>query len=706
MSQLFFTQLMPESDWTPPALSSLPPWANAKRVCVDVEGCDPDLTKDGPAGEARGPGVRRPETSWLSGIAFAIEDGPSFYLPFRHEGGGNLPKENVIEYFRDQMKVFTGTLVAANAQHDLDWGAEEGIDWLNAKWIRDPQIADPLIDERHRSYALDAIAKRWGVEGKDEKLLRAAASSSFIDPKRDLHKLHSKYVGAYAERDVRLPLTLLRLQEKEIEAQNLWEVYNLESRVTPALVKMRRRGIPVDLAQVERITSWCHRHERRICDEIHALTGRTISPDDVWKKEEALFPLFAAVGIEVPKADSEPKWNKKKGEYVTAAAKQVMRKAWLANLDHPLGKLVSDVRELNKIRTTFCARIGRFAIRGADGVWRVHCSFNQLRVTRDDEDDDSDERSGKGTRTGRLSMSEYNAQQEPMRSQIVVEGEPEFDHLPQGRKVFKKGEWKLDPWKLGEAWRDVYRAEAGRMWCSSDYSQQEPRVECHFAELAGLPGAKAAGDRWRANPHLDGHQLVADLTGLQRDRAKEVALGLRYGMGGKKLCLIYLKLETRWVAMEWGPDKGKMIEVAGEKGQAIIDQFNAGAPYIKALAKMCSDVGSKRGYIVTLGGRRIRVPLNRDGSPNLRLAYQFGNGLMQGGSATWTKEAVVALDEAGYDMRLQVHDQLDWMDDCIRHAMEGQEIMQNVRKLTVPGVADLEIGSSLGRIGEIELLAA
>jgi len=136
--------LQPDSPWKAPRLGDLPSWAGAKRVAVDVETCDPLVKK-------LGPGVRR--GAYIVGYSFAIEDGPSFYIPLRHAGGYNIPNpEAGLQYLRDQAKVFTGDLCGANMQYDLDFMAEAGINWDNVNRFRDCQIAEPLLDELQYSY--------------------------------------------------------------------------------------------------------------------------------------------------------------------------------------------------------------------------------------------------------------------------------------------------------------------------------------------------------------------------------------------------------------------------------------------------------------------------------------------------------------------------------------------------------------------------
>ena len=183
----------PDSGWLPPELSSLPSWKDAKRVGYDLETRDPQLKQ-------MGIGVRR--DGYVVGIAFAIEDGPSAYLPIAHEGGGNLDPKKVWAYISEQAKKFKGELVGANLGYDLDYTAENGVIFDNVKYFRDVQVAEPLIDDLQFSYALDNIATRRGIPGKSEDMLRRAAKAyGGLDPKADMWRLPSRFVGEYGEQD-------------------------------------------------------------------------------------------------------------------------------------------------------------------------------------------------------------------------------------------------------------------------------------------------------------------------------------------------------------------------------------------------------------------------------------------------------------------------------------------------------------------------
>ena len=640
-----------QSTWTPPDLNALPSWEGAKRVAIDCETRDPDLKK-------LGPGAGRRPNSYITGISFAIEDGPGGYLPIRHEGGDNLPVEAVLRYFRDQAKVFTGDIVGANLPYDLDFLAGDGIEFNRARFFRDIQIADPLICELHDSYSMQAIAQRWGFDGKNEAMLRAAASDYKIDPKKDMWKLPARFVGAYAEEDTRLPLNILRRQEREIDDQDLWKVYDLESRLLPVLTKLRRRGVRIDTDRLEQIERWAYAKEAEALARVRAATGVKIAVGDVWKPE-ALAPALEYIGIRLNK---------------TSTGKPSIDKELLGSIDHPVADALERARKVNKLRTTFAGSVRDHMVNG-----RIHCTFNQLRKQKDDEEGTA------GAAYGRLSCQNPNLQQQPARD----------DFAPM--------------------WRAIYLPEEGELWASNDYSQQEPRMAVHYACLArdligqhAWQSAIAARDAYRNDPNTDNHQMMADMAGIKRKDAKEIYLGLSYGMGGAKMCR-KLGLPTmmavrgpRFQLFDVNSPEGKRLveegarrfEAAGPEGQRLLDTFDSKVPFVKKLAKACEARAKAVGYITTLSGRRCRFPKDRDG--NFDWTHKGLNRLIQGSSADQTKAAMVALDAAGFDMIIQVHDEIAF---SIRDPKEGEaaaEIMRNCVPLELPSKVDVEVGPSWG----------
>ncbi len=406
----------PPLTWQATPVSQLPSWGAAKRICLDVE-CRDDYLYD------LGPGVRR--GGYVCGIAFAIEDGPAHYLPIRHEGGGNLAADQVWAYVRDQARAFSGEFVFNMAPYDLDYLWENGVPTDHCK-ILDVQNAEPILDELQKTYGLDAICARRGLPGKDETELRAHAKAWGIDPKTGLWRLHAGAVGLYATQDVRAPLGLLRVQEKELEEQKLVETFGLESAVTAPLVRMTRRGIRVDLDELDRVQTWAEERLKSYIDQIHHLTGVLIG--SISNANEVARALKAR-GLDV-----EMRVRKGTGPGTGKVAKHEpsITKLWLQQQTDDVAKAVVSGREFAKLLGTYVEGVRKHLIGD-----RIHPSFKQLRGAADDDEDEDDEG---GARFGRCSAKHPNVQASMKRSK-----------------------------EIEKRWRKVYVADQGKEWVSGDF---------------------------------------------------------------------------------------------------------------------------------------------------------------------------------------------------------------------------------------------
>jgi len=645
----------PPTDWTATPVSDLPSWADAKRVAVDVETKDSQL-------KTLGPGVRRPE-DYMVGVSFAIEDGPAHYLPFRHEGGDNLDPEHVLAYMRDQAKGFKGTLVGANLGYDLDWLAQEGVEF-RAAWYRDVLLAAPVVNELHDSYTLDAVARRCGFEGKATKLLLDAADAYGLDPYAGLWRLPGRYVGIYGAEDSHLPLKVLRRLEREIDEQGLWKVWDLESRVLPCTVAIRRRGIAIDFDQVERNEARFLQVVQESLKVVKDATGVAIEPDEVWNAS-TLAPALEKLGVVVP--------------LTPETKKPSIKESFLTQLHHPVADALIRARKFRKAGKHYVTRVRDFEING-----RIHPTFNQMRKT-----DDSG--NARGAAFGRFSCTDPNLQQVPSR----------------------------DP-EIGPYVRAQYIADDGCELLRADYSQQEPRHTAHLGEVLGIEGADVICNLYRENPDMDNHQMMADLTGLPRKQAKNVFLAMVYGMGGAKLCM-QLGLPSRWLLIVKnasgrrhnryrasqaeaaasakayklaGFAVERVLHVAGEEGQEIISRFYEKVPFVKELAKHMGSVAQRFGYITTEGGRRCRFPELEDGK--FDWTFKALNRRIQGSSADQMKTAVVDAEDAGLGIQLLVHDEAVM---SVADRSEGAlltEIMVQAMPLRVPSKVEPEYGQNWG----------
>lgn len=324
-------------------------------------------------------------------------------------------------------------------------------------------------------------------------------------------------------------------------------------------------------------------------------------------------------------------------------------KHFLNNHHHPIARLIVEARRYDKA-TQFVDSLFRYEHNG-----RVHTELHQLR---------SDEG---GTITGRFSSSNPNLQQIPAR----------------------------DP-EIGPMIRSLYLPEEDALWGAFDYSSQEPRLVVHYAHRMRLPGAEAFRAQYLEDRRSDFHQLAADIVGVPRKQAKDINLGLFYGMGKAKL------------AMSLGLD-----EVEAEKLFAI---YHSRVPFVKALSDAACRQAEARGHIRTLLGRRCRyetwepagygrqaraLPRPQaleEYGPAIRRAFTHKalNALIQGSAADQTKAALVALHKEGLMPMLQIHDEIAL---SVYTAAEGRrvvEIMENCVQLEIPSVVDAELGPSWG----------
>lgn len=654
--------LDPASGWTATPVSQLPSWPQGGRISIDTESREPsDFVKNG-VDFWRGGNVSR-----VVGVSFAIEDLGAWYLPVGHEAGGNLDPAHVWAYLQENAKQFRGTVVGANLPHDLDHLARMGVTFPNAEWFKDVQVADPVIYELHNWYTLDAILARWKVPGKDEAQLEAAArawgfSKAKGGMKGNLWRLPAEHVGPYAEQDARGPLLVLRRQEREIEAKELWPVWEMECRVLPILLAMRQKGVLIDQDALARVEEWSLTETRRHLDEVARLTGHRIEVDELGEKG-ALLPALEAIGhgrAQLGLTDSGQK--RRDADTELRPVDYEITAEVLKLIDHPAAKAISEAKKADKLRRTFCASIRRFT--GADG--RVHTTFNQLK--RQDDGSDLD-----GTITGRLSSKNPNLQQQPRRGEV------------------------------GKMWRRIYVPEPGTLWAKLDYSSQEPRIMVHAGVAQGLRGAAEFERRYREEPdEMDFHQMVTDMAlamgaplkkGEERDQCKIVGLARAYGAGEGKLAM---QLGLPY-AEERQPD-GRMflVPVGPETGQ-IVAAIDAAVPFLAELQRLAKQAAARNGYIRTAGGRRLHFPEGRNGNGYDFLHKAF-NKYVQGTAADQTKLALIAAVAAGYDIRLQVHDELDGCFASAEDAAACSRLMEECLPLRCVSLVEPAVGRSWGEV--------
>jgi len=243
--------------------------------------------------------------------------------------------------------------------------------------------------------------------------------------------------------------------------------------------------------------------------------------------------------------------------------------------------------------------------------------------------------------------------------------------------------------------RSLFIPEQDCLWGAFDYSSQEPRIVVHYAKLMGFQGAAEFADQYNQNPRTDFHQMAADIVGVPRKQAKDINLGLFYGMGTKKLAAS--------LGLEY------------EDAQDLFAMYHDKVPFVRQLSEYCTNRASQRGIIRTLLGRRCRFdkweptkygswkPMTyqdayAEHGPSIKRAFTYKalNKLIQGSAADQTKAAMVALYEEGILPMIQVHDELDISVESEVQAKRITEVMQECVSLEVPSIVDAEFGPNWG----------
>ena len=611
----------PESNWSIPEI--FPKFSDNERIAIDLETYDPHLLTSGP-GWATNRGH-------MVGVGVATKDWKG-YFPIRHEGGGNLDEAVVLRWLQNTLSSTKREVIFHNALYDVGWLRREGVD-VKGK-ILDTMFAAPIVDENRYSYSLDALGQTYCGEKKDESLLQDAALAWGVNPKAEMYKLHSKYVGPYGEQDAALTLKLYEKLRMELREQNLEPIYEIECKLIPLLLEMRWRGVRVDEQKAEDVSKNLSLQEQKLQIEIKRKYGEDVN---LWANA-SLQKIFDKNNLPYPR---------------TEKGMPSFQRQWLESHEHELPQMIVRARKLNKARTTFIDKmISEHAVNG-----RIHAEAHPLRSDAG------------GTVSGRFSYSNPNLQQVPAR----------------------------DP-ELGTMIRSLFIPEEKCQWGLFDYSQQEPRLTVHYANKMGLIGAKAAVTAYR-DKNADFHQIVADMANIPRKQAKNINLGLSYGMGKQKLI--------------------KELGLGDTEAQALLTRYHEKVPFIRGLQDQCARVALDRGYIKTLAGRRCHFDLwehKYDDSMPLPLeeardkygdvlkrsyTYKALNRLIQGSAADMTKLAMLGLWEEGIVPHVQVHDEVDISIEDDEQAAKVSRIMENCVELAVPLVVDTELGASWGETEEI-----
>ncbi|AJD83126.1 DNA polymerase I [Paracoccus phage vB_PmaS-R3] len=649
---------VPDTGWRVP--QEFPNLSAATSLAIDCETKETDF-ENGP-GWGRGRGH-------IVGVSLAAQarDGTrgKWYFPVRHEveGGDNLDPRGVFGFLREALHTPTIPKAGANLLYDVGWLTTEGV-YVDGP-LHDVQFAEALIDE-NALVALDVLGHKYLGRTKTTDALYEWLRAAYPEtPKREtrgnIFRAPPRLVGHYAEDDADLPLSIIPHQYEEMLRQGLLDVYRLECDLIPLLIRMRLEGISVDVEQAQRLNDEMQVEIAALYDRIYAEYGYRLNSTD----GRQLGPLFKRVGIDTP---------------LTEAGNPSVQKEWLAALEHPLGEIIRDIREREKLCGTFIQSY----ILDKNVGGKVFPQFHPLKG------DDN------GAKVGRFASSDPNLQNIPSRT------------------------------KLGKAVRKCFIPDRGHShWCKMDYSQIHYRILAHFAVGPGSDDLRAS---YINNKSMDYHQNVlenvAPLMGWDttdkehnafvRRPIKNVNFGLLYGQSLKSLML---KTAAYF---------GEGFTEAQAKG--FFDAYFEGAPYVKPTMKAIGEEVQQYGYTTSVLGRRCRFnlwepatwgewgdPLPYDAAireygPFIRRAFEYRgvNYKFQSSEPDIMKTGMVKCLRSGvFDYtgvpRLTVHDELDFSvrDDTpeMREAFAFiQHTMEHAVTLRIPVFVDSETGPNWGQV--------
>ena len=612
-----------QTEWICP--ENFPDLSGYQYVAIDLETRDPNLKTRG-SGSVIGQGE-------IIGVAVAVE-GWSGYYPIGHREG-NMDKRKVLEWIT-KVCADDNTKIFHNAMYDVCWLKSYGIK-ING-FIIDTMVMLSLIDENRRWYSLNSASYDYLGEVKSEQSLREAAEAAGVDAKSEMYKLPAMYVGSYAEKDAELTLELFRVLSREIQKQNLQNVFDLETNLFPCLVEMRFKGVRVDVEQA------------------HTLKQKLVS-----QEEELLLQVKKETGIETQiwAARSIAKvFDKLSLDYLRTEKTQSpsFTKNFLQEHKHPLVQKIAKAREINKAHTTFIDTILKHEHKG-----RIHADINPIKSDQG------------GTVTGRFSYSNPNLQQIPARNK-----------------------------DLGPMIRGLFIPEKDHTWGCFDYSQQEPRLVVHYAAttepICFNDSVTKIVEKFK-DDSVDFHQTVADMANISRSQAKTINLGLFYGMGKAKL-QAELGLNTKQEAENLFNQYHDNVPFVRELMNRTSSFAQTSGSIGTLLGRKCRFDKWEPATFGMHTPMTLEEAERTYGRGRIRRAFTYKalNKLIQGSAADMTKKAMLDLYQEGIIPHIQIHDELDLSIESDAQAKKIIEIMENAVKLTIPNKVDYESGKTWGEI--------
>jgi DNA polymerase-1 len=557
-----------------------------------------------------------PRQGALVGISLSTSPGKAWYLPVGHSSGKQLPLEQVINRLKPFLEDPKIPKIAHNGKYDMAVLHKYGVKVENLSF--DTMIAAYLLGEK--SLGLKPLAfSKLGIEMSSITSLIGTGAKQLSMAWVDIPR-----AAEYACADADITGRLSRLLETELRNQGLWKLFaEVEMPLLPVLLRMENNGVALDTAMLRDMSWSMNERMAKLENEIYKSVGHAFN---INSPQQLASVLYEEIKL--------PKTRKTKSGYSTEASVLEALKGV-----HPIIELLLEYRQLSKLKSTYIDALPGLI---NPDTGRLHTTFNQT-----------------GTTTGRLSSSDPNLQNIPVRTE-------------EGKQV-----------------RKAFIAEkATSILMGADYSQIDLRVLAHLSQDPRLLEAFAQGEDIHAATASE--VFGVPLSGVNRDMrrlAKTINFGVIYGMS------------------EYGLEQATELsrQEAAQFIKAYFEKYSGVKEYLARVKKEAAD----KGYVQTLLGRRRYIPEINSTNAQVRMAAERMaiNMPVQGTSADIIKVAMIELqremDKEGLEamMILQVHDELLFelpQEETEKLTELVLKIMPDAVKLSVPVKVDIKTGRSWG----------
>ena len=557
----------------------------------------------------------------LVGLSFAVEVGKAAYVPLTHDYLGapeQLDKNWVLAQLKPLLESSTIKKIGQNLKYDA-----------NVLSHYDIKLQGVAFDTMIESYCYNSVATRHNMDALalkylDYKTVHFEDIAGKGAKQLTFNQIDIEKAGHYAAEDADITLRLHQAIYPALEQrpEQLSVYHDIEMKLMPVLAQMEQTGVLIDCDLLDQQSQSIGQRLNELEIEAHNLAGKSFNLSSPKQLQQILFEE-----LKIPVIKKTPKG-------APSTAEEVLQE--LA-LDYPLPKIILENRGLSKLKSTYTDKLPLMVSPKTD---RVHTSYHQAV-----------------TATGRLSSSDPNLQNIPIRSE-------------QGRKI-----------------RQAFIAPKDHKIVAIDYSQIELRIMAHLSNDKGLVTAFSEGkDIHRATAAEIFAVELDEVTTDQRRSAKAINFGLIYGMSAFGLA--------------------KQLNIGRHQAQEYQDKYFQRYPGVLIYMEETRQKASEQGYVETLYGRRLYLPdINAKNGMRKKAAERAAiNAPMQGTAADIIKKAMLSVanwlneqNDNRIKMTMQVHDELIFeihQDIVEETTAKLVELMNNAVELSVPLIAEAGIGDN------------